>query len=86
MIRGKTMSCPAITIEGIRPDIYSTLISQAASQGLDINGPSGNTSFQGMDFRWEYNEEAQTLTIECTAKPFFVPCSMIESRIRSLIA
>ena len=80
------MSCPAITLEGIHPQKYAGLIATASAQGLVISGPFGSTSYQGIDFKWAYDEVAQTLTLECTKKPIFIPCSMIEQRIRSLVS
>ncbi len=79
------MSCPSIVLEGIDAPRYASLIATAGAQGLEIAGRSGNTSYQGFDFSWEFDESNQTLTLQCTNKPFFVPCSLIESKIRSLI-
>ena len=79
------MSCPEMTLEGITPDRYTYLISAAAAQGLTISGPTGSTTFQGFDFSWAYDPLAQTLKLQCTNKPFYVPCSMIESKIRSFL-
>lgn len=78
--------CPPIALCEITPEKYAALLMQAQSQGLNLMGESGSTSYQGMDFSWSYDSAAQTLTIQCTEKPIFVPCGMIESRIRSLIA
>jgi len=38
-----------------------------------------------MDFTWSYDEAGGKLTIQCTNKPFFIPCSMIEERIRAAV-
>ena len=78
--------CPEITLSEITAEKYQTLLVTAQSQGLNLTGSNGCTTFQGMSFTWSYNEAAETLIIQCTEKPIFVPCSMIESRIRSLIA
>ena len=80
------MSCPAITLSQITAEKYQTLLATAQSQGLNLTGIQGSTNFQGMDFTWNYDATAQTLTIQCTGKPIFIPCSMIDSRIRALIA
>ena len=77
--------CPAITFSEITAEKYASLLTTAQSQGLELAGESGSTTFQGLDFTWSYDAAAQSLTIQCTGKPIFVPCSMIESRIRSLI-
>jgi hypothetical protein len=80
------MSCPAISLQGVTAEKYATLLATAHGQGLNLTGVTGTTQFQGMDFTWNYDEGSATLTIQCTNKPIFIPCSMIESRIRSLMA
>jgi hypothetical protein len=79
-------NCPAITLSEITAEKYQSLLATAKSQGLDLTGESGSTAYQGMDFTWRYDCTAASLTIQCTGKPIFIPCSMIESRIRALIA
>ncbi len=79
-------SCPSITLVDVTPQRYQTLLATAKAQGLDLSGESGITTYSGMDFAWNYDPAAETLTIRCTEKPIFVPCHMIESKIRALIA
>ena len=79
-------SCPAITLTEITPDKYQSLLATAKAQGLDLTGTDGSTTYQGMDFTWLYDASCASLTIQCTGKPIFIPCTMIESRIRGLIA
>jgi len=78
--------CPEITAAGITPEKYQTLLATAKAQGLDLSGATGSTTFQGLDFTWTYDAGEESLTIQCTGKPIFVPCSMIESRIRALLS
>ena len=61
------------------------LLATAQAQGLQLTGESGSTCYQGMDFTWNYDAGAQALTIQCVEKPMFVPCNMIEVRIRGLV-
>jgi hypothetical protein len=79
------MSCPAITFAEITADKYQTLLATAAAQGLNLAGEQGSSTYQGLDFTWAYDAPGETLTIQCTGKPIFIPCSMIEARIRALI-
>ena len=79
-------NCAPIQLEGITEEKYAALLATAKAQGLDLSGASGTTTYQGLDFTWNYDQAAQTLTIQCTGKPIFVPCSMVEARIRSLVA
>jgi hypothetical protein len=76
--------CPAITLSDISVEKYQALLVTAQAQGLALAGEAGSTSYQGMDFTWSYDAGARVLTIQCTEKPIFVPCSMIEARLRAL--
>jgi len=77
--------CPPMTFSGITAQTYQELLVKAQAQGLELNGPSGSTEYQGMEFTWSYDEAAESLTIQCTNKPMLIPCGMIESRIRGVI-
>ena len=77
--------CPEIVLSEITPEKYQSLLATAKAQGLDLTGETGSTTFQDLEFTWTYNSAAESLTIQCTGKPIWVPCSMIESRIRGLI-
>lgn len=79
------MSCPVITLHDISPEKYEMLIGSAQAQGLNLVGTSGSTTFQDLEFTWSYDASTQTLIIQCIDKPIFIPCSMIESRVRSLV-
>jgi hypothetical protein len=78
-------TCPEISFSEVTPEKYQSLLATAKSQGLDLSGETGSTTYQGLDFTWRYDPAAQSLTIQCTGKPIFVPCHMIESKIRALI-
>ena len=78
-------ACPEIVATGVTPEKYQTLLATAKAQGLDLSGETGSTTYQGLDFTWTYDAVGESLTIQCTGKPIFVPCSMIESRIRALL-
>jgi hypothetical protein len=78
--------CPEISFSGITPEKYQSLLATAKAQGLDLASETGSTTYQGLDFTWSYDAAGESLNIQCTGKPIFVPCGMIESRIRALIA
>jgi hypothetical protein len=77
--------CPPIVFEGITEEKYRSLLDRAQAEGLALEGVSGTTSHQGMEFAWSYDEAGAVLTIQCVEKPIFVPCGMIEGRIRGLV-
>jgi hypothetical protein len=75
-----------MTFSEVSEEQYQALLLTAQAQGLDLQGISGSTAYQGLEFTWLYDAPARTLTIQCTHKPIFIPCSMIEQRIRALIS
>ncbi len=78
-------NCAPMTFTGITQEKYAALLVNAQSQGLALTGESGRTTYQGLDFTWNYDQPSESLTIHCTEKPIFVPCSMIEAKIRSVV-
>ena len=51
--------------------------------GIDISGPAGTLSRDGITAKYSYTNGM--LTIEITEKPFFLPLSVIESKMRGYI-
>jgi len=79
------MACPEIRLEGITAERYAQLLERAQAEGLALEGERGATQYQGMEFAWSYDADASVLVIQCMEKPIFVPCGMIEGRIRGLV-
>ncbi len=78
--------CPEIMIDNLNPETYAALLAKAQTQGIHLSGEAGTTEYSGMSFTWSYDATSQTLRMQCTEKPMFVPCHMIEQKIRQLIA
>ena len=77
--------CPAQTFTGVTQDQFNSLLEKAAAAGIAISGNSGSASQQGITISWNFDLAAQTLTLECTGKPFIVPCGTINSKIHDLV-
>ena len=52
----------------------------------DIVGDTGTASADGVTLIWTYSEPAQTLTLQCTAKPFLVTEGYVANKLRYLVA
>lgn len=77
------MSCPAISIPAIDQAFYQKLYAQAISAGVKFDAEQAEIN--GIVLDWNYDVSAQTLTVTCAKKPFFISCSEIEDRIADLI-
>jgi hypothetical protein len=62
---------------------FAAASERLKAYGVDLTGPSGTLSRDGITAR--YNYANNLLTIEVTDKPFFIPLSVIESQMRSYI-
>lgn len=62
---------------------FATAAQRLGGYEIELNGPSGTISKQGFTAR--YQHAAGKLTIEILEKPFFMPESMIESRLKAYI-
>ena len=58
--------------------------SKAAQIGVELTGDSGQASQKGFTFSWNYDEEMQTLTIQCLDHPFFAPCSLVNAKLQQM--
>lgn len=62
---------------------FSAAAKRLRDYGVDLTGPSGTLSRDGITAR--YNYDGSKLTIEILEKPFFLPLSVIESQMRGYI-
>ena len=65
---------------------FGVLLEKGAAMGVPIAGESGQATQSGVTVSWAYDAASGTLTLECTDRPFFVPCSMIDGKIQSAVA
>ncbi len=78
--------CPEIVLDGLTPEKYAALLEAAQKQGISLSGDAGTTEYSGMQFQWSYDAASGTLRMQCTEKPFMIPCHMIEQKIRQLVS
>jgi hypothetical protein len=78
-------SCDVQTFSGITHDHFACLLQKAQSSGINISGNSGIASGSGITIAWNYDPDAQRLTVQCTDKPVFVGSGVILSQIRELV-
>jgi hypothetical protein len=65
--------------KAVRARIY------AQADTTRIDGDTGSASGFGYTAEWTYNEAEQTLAIQCTDKPFFVPEGLVIGKIQALV-
>jgi hypothetical protein len=78
-------SCAAQTFPGISPDQFACVLQKVNESGISISGNSGSASKDGITIAWEFDPVTQTLSIQCTASPFYVSCGTINSKIHDLV-
>jgi hypothetical protein len=49
--------------------------------GITIEADHGEATERGFTLQWSYDASAEELQIQCTKKPFVVPCGMVNGRI-----
>ena len=79
-------ACKPITFTGITREKFEAVCAQIEAQGhVVVVGDSGHASGNGFTAQWTYSEPAQTLIIQCTDKPFYVPESLVADKITALV-
>lgn len=77
--------CAAQRFTGVGPAVFACLQSKGAAGGVPMAGATGQATTMGVTVRWDYDATAETLVLECTDAPFFVPCSTVTERLKSLV-
>lgn len=78
--------CPPQLFTSFTPDQFTCLLTKARAAGIAITATSGTSSKDGITIEWAFDPAAQTLSIQCTAAPFFIPCETINTTIQNLVA
>jgi hypothetical protein len=59
---------------------FAAATTRLRAAGIELTGPTGTLSKDGITATYAY--AAGTLTVEIVDKPFFVPVSMIEGKLK----
>ncbi len=78
-------ACAMLSYNNVTQAAWQCGIEKAASFGVEITSNTGTATKSGFTIAWNYNPDAQTLTLQCTDSPFFVPCSAINSQINNAV-
>jgi hypothetical protein len=78
-------ACDTQTFSGITQARFDCLVQQATTAGIAITGDAGEATRDGITIRWQFDPAGQTLELQCTASPFFVPCGTINAKIQALV-
>jgi hypothetical protein len=77
--------CDAQIFSNITRERWVGMQSKALQVGVELIGDSGQASQKGFTFNWNYDKDAQTLTIQCLDHPFFAPCALVNSKLQELV-
>jgi hypothetical protein len=78
-------ACPVQSFFGISAERWNCLREKAGAAGIVIADPEGEASQKGVTIGWKYDASGQSLEIACKQKPFLVPCSVVNSKLRDLV-
>lgn len=79
------MACDPLVFTDFTRDRFNRIGDKVAEFGFSLSADSGEESQKGFTLVWIFDEAAQTLTLQVTDSPFFVPCSTINDRIRQAL-
>ena len=62
---------------------FATASARLRTNGIELNGPSGTLTTDGITAKYEHADGK--LTIEILDKPFLLPLSLIEGRLQAYL-
>ncbi len=79
-------ACKPVTFKNISRMKFKAVRARINAQADIVgSGDTGTARGNGYTAVWTYDEAAQTLVIECTEKPFFVPEGLVIGKIQALV-
>jgi hypothetical protein len=78
------VACDPLTYSGVDASKWACAKDVVSREyGIRIDSDRGEASKRGFTLKWTYEVGEQTLQIQCSKKPFLVPCGMVNDRINS---
>ena len=74
-------ACAMLTYNNVTQDVWQCIVSAVAQYGIPVAADSGTQSAQGFTISWNYNRQAETLSVQCIDSPFWAPCSTVNAHI-----
>ena len=79
------MACDRLRFGGVDESKWASAKETLSGEyGISIETERGEQTHSGFTLAWVYEPSAQTLEIQCRAKPFLIPCGVVNRRIGSL--
>jgi hypothetical protein len=77
------MDCPTITLSGVTPPVWECIRKRASSLGVTVPpGDSGTINALEAVVEYAWDEAAASLSLTVVRRPGWIPCELIESRVR----
>jgi hypothetical protein len=81
------VACDPLNFSGVDSSKWECAKDVVSGEyGISIDSDQGEASERGFTLKWRYDAIAQELEIQCTKKPFLVPCGMVSGRINDTAA
>jgi hypothetical protein len=79
-------ACAMQTFSNVTQSAWQSVKQTVAAKfGLQITTDFGNITADGFTVYWNYDAATEMLSIQCTDRPFFIPCSMINPEIHEMV-
>jgi hypothetical protein len=78
-------ACDTQTFVGVSSAAWECLKAKAATEGITITADVGNYTQSGFTVAWSYDRNSQKLAMACTDRPFWAPCSTVNSKIHEFV-
>ncbi|MDR3797978.1 MAG: hypothetical protein P4K93_07485 [Terracidiphilus sp.] len=71
---------------GVTAERFADMAAKVKQEtGVEIAGNSGSAVKSGYGFRWNYDLASKVLAISVLAKPWIVPMSVVERKLREFV-
>jgi hypothetical protein len=78
-------ACGMQSFSNVNAGVWSCCQATAEKYGVTISGDTGSASAHGFTVNWNYDVQSQVLQLQVTDKPFWAPCSTVNSKIHDAV-
>jgi hypothetical protein len=78
-------ACTMLNYNDVTLTAWQNGIKIAATYGVTVAADAGSATVSGFTVAWNYDPAAKSLSVQCTGKPIWVPCWLVNGKLNDTV-
>lgn len=79
------MACSMQSFNNVTAGVWQCLVTKVGKYGVNITTNTGDAESHGVKVHWNYDPASQILQVQAMKTPFFIPCSLVNSKLHDVM-